>query len=91
MDKINSNYVPVSELNEDEKISRRVKERAKKKRQRKCKKHVAMDVEHDESKNEPDLSKDETNEISDYEKLRQENIQERTQKMKALGLKTNFN
>ena len=50
-----------------------------------------MDVEHDESKNEPDLSKDETNEISDYEKLRQENIQERTQKMKALGLKTNFN
>ena len=91
MDKINKKYVPVSELNDDEKTSRRAEERTKKRNQRKCKKIVSRNVEDEESKSENEFSKDETDGISDYEKLREANIQERNQKMKTLGLQTFFN
>ena len=93
LDKINKKYVPVSELNDDEKCSRRAVERAKKQnqRKRKCKKIVSLDVEDEEPKSENELSKYETDGISDYEKLRQANIQERNQKMKTLELKQFFN
>ena len=49
-----------------------------------------MTVEDQEPKNRDELSEDDTNEISDYEKLRLENIQERNNKMKILGLKNQF-
>ena len=49
-----------------------------------------MTVEDQEPKNRDELLEDDTNEISDYEKLRQENIQERNNKMKILGLKNHF-
>ena len=49
-----------------------------------------MTVEDQEPKNRDELSEDDTNEISDYEKLRQENIQERNNKMKILGLENQF-
>ena len=91
MDKINKKYVPVSELNDDEIFSRRAEERTKKRNQRKCKKIVSRNVEDEESKSENEFSKDETDGISDYEKLREANIQERNQKMKTLGLKKFFN
>ena len=49
-----------------------------------------MTVEDQEPKNRDELSEDDTNEISDYEKLRLENIQERNNKMKILGLNNQF-
>ena len=49
-----------------------------------------MTVEDQEPKNGDELSEDDTNEISDYEKLRLENIQERNNKMKILGLNNQF-
>ena len=54
------------------------------------KKIIAMTVEDQEPKNRDELSEDDTNEISDYEKLRLENIQERNNKMKILGLNNQF-
>ena len=67
---------------------RRAKENAKKRKQRRCKKKV-QDAKKDEKLKEKD-SNDEKDQISDYEKLRQENIEERNRKMKTLGVKNFF-
>ena len=85
--KIKNNYIPVSQLKGDELKLRRAKENAKKKKQRQCKKKKAKNDEKLEGGND---SNDENSQISDYEKLREENIRERNNKMKTLGLKNHF-
>ena len=84
---IKNNYIPVSQLKGDELKLRRAKENAKKKKQRQCKKKKAKNDEKLEGGND---SNDENSHISDYEKLREENIRERKDKMKTLGLKNHF-
>ena len=87
--KIKNNYIPVSQLKGDELKLRRAKENAKKEKQRQCKKKVRV-AKKDEKLEGGNKSNYENTQISDYEKLRQENIQERNHKMKTLGLKNHF-
>ena len=88
LEKVKKSYIPVSELKDDELKVRRAKENAKKRKQRRCKKKV-QDAKKDEKLKEKD-SNDEKDQISDYEKLRQENIEERNRKMKTFGVKDFF-
>ena len=86
--KIKNNYIPVSQLKGDELKLRRAKENAKKKKQCQCKKKKK--AKKDEKLEGGNDSNDENSQISDYEKLREENIRERNNKMKTLGLKNHF-
>ena len=86
--KIKNNYIPVSQLKGDELKLRRAKENAKKKKQRQCKKKKK--AKKDDKLEVRNDSNDENSQISDYEKLREQNILERNDKMKTLGLKNHF-
>ena len=86
--KIKNNYIPVSQLKGDELKLRRAQENAKKKKQRQCKKKKK--TKKDEKLDGGNDSNDENSQISDYEKLREENIRERNNKMTMLGLKNHF-
>ena len=68
---------------------RRAEENAKKRKQRQCEKKV-QDTKKDEELKGAKDSNDENNQMSDYEKLRQENIEDRNRKMKTLGVKNFF-
>ena len=86
--KIKNNYIPVSQLKGHDLELRRANENAKKKKQRECKKKKKTKI--NEKVDRGNDSDDENSQISDYEKLREENIRERNHKMKTLGLKNHF-